>query len=524
MSVTDNDQERSSTEDVPSSTNTPNSYGQILKSSSIIGGAQLINMGIGLVRMKLVAVLIGPSGIGLLGAFQSITALASILAGLGIQTSGVRDIAKYHESADRTGVSRTVTTLRRLSWFTGTAGMLLLMLLAPQVSALSFGSTGQTWAIIVLSVTVLIGTITGGQSAVIQGTRQIGDLARISIWNALFGTLSTVGMYSYFGVHGIVPSLVVMSMVTLVISSYYARSIELSKVKTSWRESWCQSSAMVRFGLATVASGVVGAVVSYLTRSLIIREFDLMAAGIFAAAFSLSGMFVQFVLGAMGADFYPRLTSVSNDHARMIRLINEQTEIGLLLAFPGLLFTLVVGPYALIFFYTKEFSSASDMLSWFILGCVGRVVSWPLGFSLLAKGKGGLFMVTEISFHLLHIGMIWVGIRMLGLIGVSVAFAILYLCYTFVVRLVANLTIGFVWSKTVCQLFAWMIPVALIVFLSASLLPQKIALLFGLLMNMAVGLQCLRQLALRLGNQHKLTGILSRVPGSSYLFRDLWQD
>ncbi len=496
---------------------TQSSYSTILKSSSIIGGAQVINMVIGLVRTKLVAILIGPSGVGLLGIFQSITGLASTVAGLGIQTSGVRDMAKFHGEEDRVGVAKTITTLRRVSWFTGLAGMLILILLAPWISAISFGSRDYTWSIIALGVTVLLGNIAGGQSAVIQGTRRIGDLARISILGALFGTLIAVAFYAWLGIVGIVPSLVVMSIVSLGISTYYARKINITLVTTSWQESWQQSSELIKFGLAIVVSGVVGAVVTYLTRVLVIREFDLTAAGIFTAAFSLSGMFVQFVLGAMGADFYPRLTAESNDHVRMNQLINEQTEIGLLLAFPGLLATLVLAPYALTLFYTAEFAPAADMLKWFIVGCMGRVLSWPLGFGILAKGQGGLFLASETTFHLLHLGLIWIGLRAFGLDGVAIAFAILNVILILGILLITRQTIGFAWSADIWRQIAWMAPTALAAFLVVTFLPSSFALSLGIIASLISGVLCLRQLVIRLGRNHRIPQTIQTIPGGALL-------
>jgi len=45
---------------------------QILKSSSLMGGAQGINLLLGMVRTKFAAVLIGPLGVGLLGNYMAI--------------------------------------------------------------------------------------------------------------------------------------------------------------------------------------------------------------------------------------------------------------------------------------------------------------------------------------------------------------------------------------------------------------------------------------------------------------------
>ena len=55
------------------------SYGQILKSSALIGGAQVANITIGIVRTKAMAMLLGPAGFGLFGLYGSIANLRKAL-------------------------------------------------------------------------------------------------------------------------------------------------------------------------------------------------------------------------------------------------------------------------------------------------------------------------------------------------------------------------------------------------------------------------------------------------------------
>src|ERR1700741_1667952 len=101
------------------------SYGQILKSSAIVGGSSVLNIGFGIVRTKAMALLLGPAGIGLLGLYGSIADLARCLAGLGINSSGVRQIAEAVGTGDSHRVACTVTTLRRVAFYTGGLGALL---------------------------------------------------------------------------------------------------------------------------------------------------------------------------------------------------------------------------------------------------------------------------------------------------------------------------------------------------------------------------------------------------------------
>jgi enterobacterial common antigen flippase len=488
--------------------NQENSYSQILKSTSIVGGAQVINMVIGLIRTKLVAILIGPTGVGLVGVYQSIISLISTVAGFGIQTSGVRDIAINHGQGDMEAVAKTITTLRRFCWFTGLTGWLLLAALSPRLSEISFGNQDYALAICLLGLTILLGNIAGGQSALLQGTRRIGDLARIGIWGAFASTLASIAIYAILGMEGIVPTLIATSAITLAVSTYYARKLPLELVTVPWKESIQEAKSLLIFGLALVGSGVLTAAVGYGIRILITQKHGLEGVGIYAAAFSLSGMFVQFVLGAMGADFYPRLTAESNDHRKMTQLINEQTEIGLLLAFPGLLATLALAPLVITVFYTAEFAAAADLLKWFIIGCMGRVLSWPLGFSLLAKGQTRLFMATELSFNLLQFASMWVGMHYLGLTGVAVGFAALYFLYTAGMLITNNFSISFTWSISVWKHLAWMMPIAVIAFSLTLVLPQPYASIAGVAIAIFSGFKCLRQLMERIHPDNRMRRVL----------------
>ena len=81
-------------EEEPTRKSSQKSYGQILKSSVLVGGSSLLNVAIGMVRTKVLALLLGPAGFGLFGVYNSIATLAQNLAGMGVNSSGVRQIAE----------------------------------------------------------------------------------------------------------------------------------------------------------------------------------------------------------------------------------------------------------------------------------------------------------------------------------------------------------------------------------------------------------------------------------------------
>src|SRR5438552_256685 len=93
----------------------PSTYGQILKSSALIGGSTVLSIALGIVRNKAMALILGPAGMGLMGIYSSIADLARTVAGMGINSSGVRQIAEAVGTGDTHRIARTVTTLRRVA-------------------------------------------------------------------------------------------------------------------------------------------------------------------------------------------------------------------------------------------------------------------------------------------------------------------------------------------------------------------------------------------------------------------------
>ena len=498
---------------LPVPDNKPESYNQILKSTSVIGSAAGVNLLLSLLRMKFAALFIGPVGVGLVGTYQVIQGMVGTVAGLGLQQSAVRDIVEAVGKGDDDAIGRFILSLRRICWLTGLIGMIAMVALAAPLGKYTFDSTDYTLDIALLGPIIFLANVQAGQAAILQGMRRIGDLARLNVIGAAVGTVVAVALYAWLGVRGIIPSLLLIALIQLLVTWYFSMRVTVPAVELSWKESFQAADAMIRLGVVFMWNGLLIALVAYLTRSWITQELDLVAVCIFTAAFSLSGMFINFILGAMGADYYPRLTEASHDHGAMGRLVNEQTEIGLLLAVPGLLATLTLAPWIISLFFTREFLPAAGLLQWFILGCLGRVISWPLGFVMLALGKARWFFITETSANFLHLLMIWLGLAVLGLEGVAIAFFCLYVFYIAAVYGLARHLIGFSWAGTTLRLLYIFLPIMIGAFFFGRLLALPAATMVGGIVTCLATLFCVRELVQRLGNEDRMVRMIFLVPG-----------
>ena len=213
-----------------------NSYGQIVKSSALIGGSSALNIVIGIIRTKAMAILLGPAGLGLTGLYTSIADITQGVAGMGINSSGVRQIAEAVGSGDTGRIARTSAVLRRTSTLLGVLGAVCLLLFSRQISTLTFGSSAHASAVCILSMAVFFRSVSAGQGALLQGMRRISDLAKMGIWGAFCGTLSIIAFVYVLGENGIVPSLVSVAAMTILTSWWYSRKIRVPRVPVTARQ------------------------------------------------------------------------------------------------------------------------------------------------------------------------------------------------------------------------------------------------------------------------------------------------
>ena len=447
------------------------SYRQIVSSSVLIGGSSLITILATMLRTKLVAVFLGPAGMGLMILFSSITTFVGTLAGMGIATSGARHIAEATGAGEGHRIARTVTAVRWLVVRLGLAGAVLLAVFSVPASRVTFGTADHATQIALLSVVIAAGAIVDGQTALLQGLRRIGDMAKVAILAAAASTILTVPVLYFWRQDAVVALLLLASGTGLFASWWYARRVSIPPVPMTWRDAWAEVKPLLRLGLAAMSAAVMGAAIAYVVRVAIVRSLGFEAAGIFQAATALSSVYCGFILTSMGADFLPRISSVASDDAHCNRLVNEQAEVGLLLAFPGICATLAFAPVIVPLLYSAQFDPATEIVRWQVLGIFLRVASWPLGYLLLAKGKARLYFWTEVSYNVVYIGLIWICVGAWGLPGAGIAFFGLYIYYTVLMCIVTRRLSGFAWSPANKRLSIVAVPMVVFVFLCPMLFP-----------------------------------------------------
>ncbi len=447
------------------------SYKQIVKATSLFGGVQVFNILIAIIRSKVVAVLLGPAGMGIAGLLTSTTGLVSMLTNFGLGTSAIKDIAAANSTGNRLRIAKIVAVFRRLVWATGLLGAIVTLVLSPWLSQLTFGNKDYTLAFVWLSITLLFKQLTSGQNVLLQGMRKLQYLAKANMLGAVAGLVVSVPMYYYWRLEGIVPALLITAVFTLAIAWYYARKVTIPTTSITLQDTVIEGKEMLKMGFMLSMSGLITMGASYLIRIYISNTGGLDDVGLYTAGFAIIGTYVGLVFSAMGTDFYPRLSGVAHNNAKATTLINQQAEVGLLILAPILTVFLIFINWIVILLYSTKFTPINGMVHWAALGMYFKVVSWAIAFILLAKGVSKLFFWNELIFNIYTLGLNILGYYWKGLDGLGISFMVSYLLYLVQVYFLAKHQYQFIFSKAFKQLFAIQFILGLACFLTIKLIP-----------------------------------------------------
>jgi O-antigen/teichoic acid export membrane protein len=416
------------------------SHRQVFRSSAIIGGSSVINMIISIVKVKILALLLGPAGIGLMGLYQNLMGMAAKLASGGLDSSGVRQVAASADDAEILSVVRRALWLGNL--ILGISGMAILWLLREPLGHWVFGGSSHASEVGWLGLGLLLTLVAGSQTALLQGLRRINELAMVSIISALVAACVGILAVYLLGKDGVLWFVLSAPAVNFLVAHYYVSRLPDPQAPYDMAVIQQQWLVMLRLGIPLMAAGLLTLLTQLAVRSIVLHEIGLEASGYFQAAWAISMTYVGFVLNAMAMDYYPRLTTAISDHERAGKLVNEQAEMALLFVGPALMALITLAPWVIQLLYAQGFGPAAEILKWQVLGDIFKVASVPIVFIFLAKGHGGVAIGIQLLWSVTYLGVLGLGIGEFGLVMTGVGFGVAYLVYYLVVAIAANRLIG----------------------------------------------------------------------------------
>ena len=439
------------------------SYSHVLKYTGIFGGVQGLNIFISLVRNKILAYLLGPSGMGLAALFNSAVTFISQATNLGISFSAVKNISELFDAGDEERIQHFVRVVRAWSTLTALVGMFVCMVAGPLLSNFTFSWGDHTHHFIMLAPAVGLMAFTGGEVAILKGSRQLKPLAVIQVVSVLMALLISVPLYYFFGQTGIVPVIVLMALSSMLITIRYSFRLYPLRLRGS-KGILGEGMEMVRLGIAFVLAGIFGSGSEMLIRSYLNVTGDLDVVGLYNVGFMLTVTYAGMVFSAMETDYFPRLSAIACDRKAMSETVNRQIEVSLLLVSPMLATFIIVLPLLIPLLFRSDFLPVVPMGQIAVFSMYLKAISLPISYIVLAKADSLAFLVIEGIDSILMVVLIVVGFRLWGLTGTGIALDVSYLVDLFVIYIYAYVRYGYRISLPVVQIILIQLPLGIAIY------------------------------------------------------------
>lgn len=398
----------------------------------LFGGVQIVSIICSLIRTKLLAIWVGPIGVGLFLIYNSALDTIYSISSISIGKSSVRYIA----SASPTRRKIIIAIVRRWALWLGMLGAIITLVLSPFLSRWTFGDDNHSWCFMVLSVVMLFNAFSDCEKSVMQGTSRLSALAKSSVVGVILGVAVSVPLFYYLRIESVVPSIIAFTLVTAVATWWYSRKqkeINTTKPKLNMRETLAGGKEFVKLGIFMTLSAFATYLFSYLLVIYLNHTANTEVVGLYQAGNTLVDKYAGLLFTAMAMEYYPRLAKASASPNRLRIFVTQQIKLTLCVLLPIIVLFMTFREVIVQLLYSQAFYAIIPFITYGMIGTIFRAISWSLAFVILAKGSGKLYLTTEVTSAVVNFALsVWF-YNIWGFTGIGIAIATGYIVYTIIV-------------------------------------------------------------------------------------------
>ncbi len=396
-----------------------------LKAVGLFGSMQMVQVVCTLLRLKVITLLTGAVGVGLMGVYFNTLDLVSTVSQLGIRTSAVSDIAAAESAGRRRNV---ILTLRRYAWLLGVVGAVALFLLAPTLSHRVFSSVEGTavWGFRLLSVSVLLTSLASGEQAVLQGRSLLTLLATANMWGCVGGLLLSLPIYWWLRIDGVAWSILAYSLCSLLGYVYAARRSPREEAeagpKPGWRESLAMGSGFIKVGIFLTLAAIITSAVNW-GMTVWMEHTPGNASvnnGLYQAGSTMLWKYAAMFFVSVSYEYFPRIARFARTSKwRTSVMVGHESALLTWLYLPCACAAIAAAQPLVRLLYSGEFLPMVSFFVWGMVGMMLRAQSMSMSYCFLARGSGRSFFITEVVSGVSGVGLQMLGYLLCGFTGLG---------------------------------------------------------------------------------------------------------
>ncbi|MEM2915018.1 MAG: oligosaccharide flippase family protein, partial [Candidatus Bathyarchaeia archaeon] len=386
-----------------------------------------------------------------------------------------------------------LASLRKATWtlffILGGITAILLTLFRKYVSQLMLGGSEYSNSVVFLSIALLFTMSATIQNSILNAYHRVNALAKVGAIDAILGSGISITLIWLFGFKGIIPMIIGGAVTSWIVSRFYLwRNVKPVPASPSKKDVFEAAKSLLSFGAPYTMSILVGTGVQMVLPIIVLHTLGAENVGYYRAAVSITTGYMSFLIATFDKDYFPRLSAAVGRPETLIRLVNEQHQVVMLLSIPLILTVFSLIPYLVPLLFSAEFYPAAEVLEWQLIGCIFKFSSWTISYVILVRCRSSIYFFTELVAGVTTLFSSWLGIWWFGLAGLGIGFLATYVIYYLVVWIIVRRDIRLVWTSANKKMILSSVVCALIL----SVLPwtilrnyrTSVALLFAMVMSL----------------------------------------
>lgn len=402
----------------------------IIKVFSLNAMSTLVRMVAGMISVKVVAVIIGPAGIALLGQLNNFNSIILGLANGGISQGVTKYVAEYKN--DSQTIKLYVSNALKVVLSCTCLVALVLIFGCHWLSKLILLSDEYYYVFIVFGFTIILYTLNGLLLAILNGYKRFRKYVIVNISGTILGLIYSVSLVTLFGLKGALINAVTFQSVMFFVTLWMCR-----------KELWCkldyfsekiQTDIIKKYfgySLMTLTSLMLLPVSQMLLRGYVISEISPSDAGIWEGMNHISSMYLSVITTSFTIYYLPRLSEITDNNGLRKEILRCYKVLVPMLIMISLTIFLL-RHFILWFLFSPEFYSMEKLFVWQLAGDFFKISSWLLAYVMVAKARSKMYIATEVCFTFSYIVLCFLFLQQNGIVGLVQGYLCTYIVYLLV--------------------------------------------------------------------------------------------
>ncbi|MBF6041657.1 O-antigen translocase [Pseudomonas sp. P154a] len=402
----------------------------LIKTSLLNGIAVLVKMLTLLGINKVLAIYVGPVGYAALGQFQNAIQMITTFASGAINTGVTKYTAEYHYSEEKQqAVWRSAGTIA----ITGSLlSSVVIFVFSADLAGWILKNKEFAGVLRWFAATLVFFTLNTLLLAILNGKKDLVRYVAANIAGSLFAFVVTTVLSIFSGLYGALIALAIYQsisfFVTLMIccrAPWFRLAYMYGRVDKEVAKNFFKFTAMA------LTSAVCVPVSHILVRNHLGATLGWEAAGYWEAMWRLSAAYLMLVTTTLSVYYLPKLSELTHQSEIKDEILQGYKFILPCAAVCGLLMY-VLRDFIIQVLFTADFLPMRSLFAWQLVGDTLKIGSWILAYVMLGKAMFKLFIASEVFSAISFYALTVILTKYMGLEGVSLAHALNYAIYWFV--------------------------------------------------------------------------------------------